>query len=49
MTLAGLRGDVPLLLGISFFSAIFVFVGNLIANILYAVVNPEIKKGGHEI
>jgi len=49
VTLAGLRGDVPLLLGISFFSAIFVFVGNLIANILYAVVNPEIKKGGHEI
>ena len=49
VTLAGLRGDVPLLLGISFFSAIFVFVGNLIANILYAVVNPEIRKGGHEI
>lgn len=49
VTLAGLRGDVPLLLGISFFSAIFVFIGNLIANILYAVVNPEIRKGGHEI
>ncbi|WP_127147375.1 ABC transporter permease [Veillonella sp. VA139] len=49
VTLAGLRGDVPLLLGISFFSAIFVFVGNLIANILYAVVNPEIREGGHEI
>ncbi len=49
VTLAGLRGDVPLLLGISFFSAIFVFVGNLIANILYAVVNPEIREGGHKI
>ena len=40
---AGLRGDVALLLGITIFSAIFVFTGNLIANILYKVVDPKVK------
>jgi len=41
---AGLRGDVPLLLGIVMFSAIFVFVGNFIADIIYRVVDPRIKE-----
>ncbi|MEO0595643.1 MAG: ABC transporter permease [Chloroflexota bacterium] len=42
---AGLRGDVPLLLGIVLFSAVFVFVGNTIADLLYKVVDPRIQIG----
>ena len=42
---AGLRSDVPLLLGIVMFSAIFVYVGNLIADIIYNFVDPRIKEG----
>lgn len=41
---AGLRSDVPLLLGIVIFSAIFVFSGNLIADIIYEFVDPRIKQ-----
>lgn len=44
-TTAGLKGDVPLLLGIALFSAVFVFVGNLMANISYGLLNPEIREG----
>ena len=44
ITAAALNGDVPLLLGISVFSAIFVFAGNLIANILYGVFDPRIRE-----
>lgn len=43
---AGLRGDVPLLLGIVLFSACFVFMGNLVADLLYQIVDPRINKGG---
>ena len=43
---SALRGDIPLFLGIALFSALFVFCGNLIANILYAVVDPRIREGG---
>ncbi len=43
---AGLGSDVPLLLGITVISALFVFGGNLIANILYGVIDPRICKGG---
>lgn len=42
---AGLRGDVPLLLGIVLFSAIFVFIGNLLADISYRVIDPRIREG----
>lgn len=42
---AGLRSDVPLLLGIVIFSAIFVYTGNLIADIIYNFVDPRIKEG----
>lgn len=42
---AGLRSDVPLLLGIVIFSAIFVYCGNLIADILYNFVDPRIREG----
>lgn len=43
---AGLRGDVPLLLGITLFSALFVCVGNMIANLLYGVIDPQVKEVG---
>lgn len=46
VTVAGLRGDLPLLLGIAIFSAVFIFVGNLIANILYGIVDPRLREGG---
>jgi peptide/nickel transport system permease protein len=40
---AGLRGDIPLLLGIVLFSTIFVFFGNLFADLLYKVIDPRIR------
>lgn len=43
---AGLSGDVPLLLGVTLFSALFVCVGNMIANLLYGVVDPQIREAG---
>ncbi len=42
---AGLRSDVPLLLGIVIFITIFVFVGNLVADLLYRVIDPRIRLG----
>lgn len=42
---AGLRGDVPLLLGIVLFSAIFVFIGNTAADLLYRLVDPRVREG----
>ena len=44
-TAAAMNGDVPLLLGISLFTALFVFAGNLIANILYGIFDPRIREG----
>ena len=41
---AGLNSDVPLLLGVTLFSALFVCAGNLIANLLYGVVDPQIRE-----
>lgn len=43
---AGLRGDVPLLTGIVLCSAIFVYVGNMIADLLYRLIDPRMRKGG---
>lgn len=43
---AGLRGDVPMLLGVTLFAVLFVFVGNLTANLLYGLLNPEIRAVG---
>lgn len=40
---AGLNSDVPLLLGVTLFSALFVAVGNLIANLLYALIDPQLR------
>lgn len=42
---AGLRGDVPLLLGIVIFTAMFVFIGNLLADISYHVLDPRTREG----
>ena len=41
---AGLQSDVPLFLGIVLFSAVFVFVGNLLADISYYFIDPRIKE-----
>lgn len=43
---AGLGSDVPLLLGITVISALFVFGGNLTANLLYGIIDPRIRRGG---
>lgn len=43
---AGLGSDLPLLMAITIVSAMFVFGGNLIANLLYGVIDPRIRKGG---
>lgn len=40
---AALRSDVPLLVGIVFFSAIFVYTGNTIADLTYQIVDPRIR------
>lgn len=42
---AGLRGDVPLLLGIVLFSALFVFLGNTLADLSYRLIDPRIRLG----
>ncbi|CAM3967024.1 ABC transporter permease [Lederbergia lenta] len=42
---AGIRGDVPLLLGLVIFSTLFVFVGNLLADLIYLLLDPRMKEG----
>ena len=41
---AGLGSDVPLLLGITLFSALFVFLGNAAADFLYNVIDPRMRR-----
>lgn len=41
---AGLNADVPLLLGVTLFSALFVAVGNMTANLLYGIIDPQIRE-----
>ncbi|MBE9077950.1 ABC transporter permease [Romeria aff. gracilis LEGE 07310] len=43
---AALRSDVPLLVGIVFFSALFVYTGNTLADFAYQVIDPRIRIGG---
>ena len=40
---AGLGGDIPLLLGITLFSVIFIFIGNFMADLLYVIIDPRMK------
>ncbi|MDO4502153.1 MAG: ABC transporter permease [Coriobacteriia bacterium] len=42
---AGLGGDAPLLVAIALVSAALVFGGNLVANVLYGVIDPRIRAG----
>ena len=44
---AGTKGDLPLLLGITMVTGSIVFVGNMIANLLYPVIDPRIKEANH--
>src|SRR5699024_2446832 len=45
---AGLAVDIPLLLGIVLFTTVFVFIGNTIADALYKLIDPRLRKrGGH--
>lgn len=43
---AGLGSDLPLLVAITIISSLFVFGGNLTANLLYGVIDPRIRRGG---
>lgn len=39
-----MRRDLPLLMGITIFSALFVFLGNSLANIIYGLIDPKIRR-----
>lgn len=41
---AGLGSDVPLLLGIVLFTTLFVFTGNLLADLLYKIIDPRMRR-----
>lgn len=41
---AGLSADIPLLLGITLFSALFVCAGNMAADLLYGIIDPQIRE-----
>lgn len=43
---AGLGSDMPLLMAVTVVSALFVFGGNMLADVLYGVVVPRIRRGG---
>ncbi|KPQ36712.1 MAG: peptide/nickel transport system permease protein [Phormidesmis priestleyi Ana] len=43
---AALRSDIPLLVGIVFFSALFVYTGNTLADLAYPLIDPRIQLGG---
>lgn len=45
LTEAGLKSDLPLLMGIVMISALFVFTGNMTADVLNALINPRLKEG----
>ena len=46
---AGLGGDVPLLLGVTLFSVVFIFFGNFMADLLYVIIDPRMKiKPSHD-
>lgn len=41
---AGLGSDLPLLMAVTMISALFVFGGNLTADLLYHIVDPRIRR-----
>lgn len=41
---AGLGGDAPLLVGLALATAAVVFAGNLVANLLYGVIDPRMRR-----
>lgn len=43
---AGLGSDIPLLMSITVISSLIVFGGNAVANILYGIVDPRIRRTG---
>lgn len=45
MVEAGLRSDIPLLLGLVLFSAAFVYIGNQMADLIYRLIDPRMKVG----
>jgi peptide/nickel transport system permease protein len=45
LTEAGLKSDMPLLLGIVIIGAVFVFLGNMLGDIINASINPYLKEG----
>lgn len=42
---AGVNSDIPLLLAIVLISAVFVFIGNWLADMLYYLLDPRLRKG----
>lgn len=42
---AGLGSDIPLLMGITVISAAIVFAGNFIADVLYEIIDPRMRRG----
>ncbi|MDO5718880.1 MAG: ABC transporter permease [Tissierellia bacterium] len=48
LTEAGLKSDLPLLMGIVMISAVFVFSGNMLADIINAFINPRLKENLNE-
>ena len=45
---AGLGSDIPLLMGITMISAAIVFAGNFIADILYEIIDPRMRKNSQK-
>ena len=43
---AVMQFDYPLIMGITMFTALLVVLGNLLADVLYAVFDPRIRKAG---
>ncbi|MDF2987529.1 MAG: transporter permease [Eubacterium sp.] len=41
---AGLKGDLPLLMGIVIISLVFVYAGNTLADLFYKVIDPRIRE-----
>src|SRR5581483_6093864 len=40
-----LKRDYPVIMGVTLFSALFIIVGNLLADLAYIVINPQVAAG----